>query len=239
MKKVIFLLLVVFTTVIFYGCDVGTTPESTKDLKSGRGMLGEVVKAEGRAVGDPTAGIVSPRVKVAGSLSGSTLLVADFDSGSKPSNIGSDFGAWDKDPADFSQTCTDAFDSVIKDGDTGFSMKLTYDVDSPNPAYNGFWLKLNDIDASNFRNLTFAVRGDEDAGYTTVFKVELKKTNGEVGKFYVTGVEYVWKEISIPLNQFSGINDVSGLGELVIVFEDAMTTNKEGVIYLDNIRFTQ
>lgn len=239
MKKVVFLLLVVFTAVIFYGCDVGTTPESTKDLKSGADMLGEVVEAERQAVGDSTVEIVSPKVEVVRSVSGDTLLVADFNSGSKPSNIGSDFGAWDKDPADFSQTCTDAFDSVVKSGDTGFSMKLTYDVDSPNPAYNGFWLKLNDIDASNFRNLTFAVRGDEDAGYTTVFKVELKKTNGEVGKFYVSSIESTWKEISIPLNQFSGINDVSGLGELVIVFEDAMTTNKEGIIYLDDIRFTQ
>ncbi|MDD4860445.1 MAG: hypothetical protein PHR56_09655, partial [Dehalococcoidales bacterium] len=51
--------------------------------------------------------------------SGSELLVADFDSGEKPNNIGGDFGAWSKDPTDFSQGCTEAFDSVNRYGTKG------------------------------------------------------------------------------------------------------------------------
>ena len=33
----------------------------------------------------------------------SELLVADFDSGDKPNNLGGDFGSWNKDPKDDTQ----------------------------------------------------------------------------------------------------------------------------------------
>ena len=173
-----------------------------------------------------------------GSSYAADLLVADFDSGTKPCNIGGDFGAWDKDPADFSQGCTDSFDPIEKVGDKGFSVKLEYDVDSPNPAYNGFWLKLNDLDAGKFKNISFNIKGDPEVGYTTVFKVELKNGKREVGKFYVTGIDDSWQTITIPLKNFSGIVDFSELAEFVIVFEDRMATNKDGIIYIDEIKLT-
>jgi len=166
------------------------------------------------------------------------LLVADFDSGNKPGNLGGDFGAWDKDPADFSQGCTDIFDPIEKVGDKGFSMKLDYDVDSPNPAYNGFWVKLSDLNATQYKNISFDIKGDPEKGYTTVFKLELKNSKGETGRFYATGVDDTWQTITIPLRNFSGIVDFSTLKELVVVFEDRMATNKEGILYVDNIKFT-
>ena len=166
------------------------------------------------------------------------LLVADFDSGNKPNNIGGDFGAWDKDPTDFSQGCTDIFDPVEKVGSKGFSMKLDYDVDSPNPAYNGFWMKLNGLNATKYKNISFDVKGDPEAGYTTVFKVELKNDKREVGKFYATGVDGSWQTITIPLKNFSGIVSLEGLTEMIVVFEDRMATNKDGILYVDNVKFT-
>lgn len=166
------------------------------------------------------------------------LVIADFDSGAKPCNIGGNFGAWDKDPADFSQGCSDIFDPVEKAGTSGFSMRMDYDVDSPNPAYNGFWMKLNGLDASAYKNISFDVKGDSEAGYTTVFKVELKNNKKEVGKFYVTGVDDSWQTITIPLRNFAGIVDFNGLEEFVVVFEDRMATNKDGIIYIDNLKLT-
>ena len=166
------------------------------------------------------------------------LLIADFDSGNKPGNLGGDFGAWDKDPADFSQGCTDIFDPIEKVGDKGFSMKLDYDVDSPNPAYNGFWVKLSDLNATQYKNLSFDIKGDPEKGYTTVFKLEIKNSKGETGRFYATGVDDTWQTITIPLRNFSGIVDFSTLKELVVVFEDRMAPKKEGILYVDNIKFT-
>ncbi len=165
------------------------------------------------------------------------LVVADFDSGEKPNNIGGNFGGWDKDPADFTQGCQESFDSVNRHGSKGFSMKLDYDVDSKNPAYNGFWMFLQNLDASGYDTLSFWVKGDGKEGYTTVFKVELKNANRQVGRYYVTSVTDKWQKVSIPLKDFKGITDFSNLTELVLVFEDRVVSNKKGVIYLDDIKF--
>lgn len=167
------------------------------------------------------------------------LLVADFNSGEKPNNIGGDFGAWNKDPADFSQGCTEAFDAANRSGDSGFGMKLDYSVDSKNPAYNGFWMGLNGIDASKYDSLAFWVKGDPKAGYTTVFKVELKNASKQVGRYYVTNVTDSWQEVVIPLTEFKGLTDLSNMSEFVIVFEDRIASNKKGAIYIDNISFVK
>ncbi|UCD55679.1 MAG: hypothetical protein JSV93_02520 [Candidatus Omnitrophota bacterium] len=167
------------------------------------------------------------------------LLVADFDSGEKPNNIGGNFGAWDKDPADFSQGCAESFDSKNRRGSKGFAMKLDYDVDSRNPAYNGFWMFLQNLDATGYNNVAFWIKGDSDEGYTTVFKVELKNAARQVGRYYVTNVTCDWQEVVIPLKSFKGITDFSNLTELVMVFEDRIASNKKGSIYIDDIRFTR
>lgn len=173
-------------------------------------------------------------------LTGSNeLLIADFDTGEKPNNIGGDFGAWNKDPTDFSQGCTESFDSVNRRNTKGFGMKLDYSVESKNPAYNGFWMFLQNLDASKYDNLAFWVKGDAKGGYTTVFKVELKNTQKQIGRYYVTNVTDQWQDIVIPLKDFKGMTDFSNLTEWVVVFEDRIASNKKGVIYLDDVRFTK
>lgn len=166
-----------------------------------------------------------------------SVLVADFNAGVKPNNLGGDFGAWDKDPTDFSQGCVEAFDPNVKHGETGFSMKLDYDVDSTNPAYNGFWMFLQNFDATGYDTLSFWVKGDKNAGYSTVFKIELKNAKKETGRYYATGISSEWQKISIPLKDFKGITDFKDLTEFVIVFEDRIASNKQGTIYLDDISF--
>ncbi len=170
---------------------------------------------------------------------GSKVIIADFDSGDKPNKIGGNFGAWDKDPTDFSQGCIESFDSVNRRGVKGFAMKIDYDVDSQSPAYNGFWMFLQNLDASKYDNLAFWVKGDGKEGYTTVFKVELKNDKRQVGRYYITNVTDKWQKIIVPFSDLKGINDFSGLTEFVIVFEDRIASNKDGVIYIDDISFTK
>jgi len=163
------------------------------------------------------------------------LVIADFDSGVKPNNIGGDFGAWDKDPADFTQTCFESFSSTQRRGNSGFSLKLDYDVDSPNSAYNGFWMKLNGADFSKYKKLVIWIKGDSSKGYTKVAKLEFKNGKGEVGKYYISDIGDDWKEVTIPFLKIAGITDFSKMEELVLVFEDWRATKKEGSIYLDDI----
>lgn len=167
------------------------------------------------------------------------LLVDNFNDGQKPNSLGGDFGSWNKDEKDSTQGCVDSFDAIIKHGEDGYSLRLDCDVDSPSPAYNGFWSKLENVDLKNYNQLTFWVRGDEILGYTTKFKVELKNNKGEVGKYLVTRITDSWQKITIPLNELKEITDRSSMKEFVIVFDDVTATNKKGTIYIDDIYFEQ
>lgn len=168
-----------------------------------------------------------------------TLVLADFNSGEKPNNIGGNFGAWNKDPSDPTQWCKESFDNVTRHGESGFSMKLDYSVESPNPAYNGFWMMLPNLDASKYDTVSLWVKGDSQAGYTTVFKIEIKNAGKQTGRYYVSNVSDQWQQVSIPLSEFKGLIDKTNLTEFVIVFEDRMASKKKGVIYIDDITFTK
>jgi len=181
--------------------------------------------------------VVSMAFVVAGSGNAAILKVADFDSGSKPNNLGGDFGAWNRDETDLTQMCADSFSSEVKYGDKGYSLKLAYDVDSPNPAYNGFWTRLQNQNLSDYKELVFFVKGDEEKGFTPRFKVELKNPT-QVGSFLVTGVTSEWQKMVIPFQKFKAITDWSQMTEFVVVFDDLTSNPKEGVIYIDDIYFS-
>jgi hypothetical protein len=173
---------------------------------------------------------------LSGTSYAATLVIADFDSGDKPNNLGGDFGSWDKDPNDTTQGCKTSFNSGISHGSGGFSIQLDYDVDSPNPAYNGFWMKLPNQDAAKYDKLSFWVKGDAVAGFSTKVKLELKNSKGEVGRYTYEGISKDWQEAVIPLSSFSGLTDLGSVTEFVIVFDDmTCSAKKQGTIYIDDI----
>jgi hypothetical protein len=177
---------------------------------------------------------------VAGQVSAATLVIADFNTGEKPNNIGGDFGAWNRDEADQTQGCKMNFNQTEMHGGAGSSVQLDYDVDSPNPAYNGFWMKLQNQDASQYDKLSLWIKGDAAAGYSTKVKLELKNAKGEVGKYTVSNITAEWQEIVIPLAQFSGLTDLASMTELVVVFDDMTCSGKkQGTIYIDDIAFVK
>ena len=167
------------------------------------------------------------------------LVVADFNSGTKPNNIGGDFGAWIKDPTDPAQGAVESFDPVNRYGHSGYGLRLIYSVASKNPAFGGLWMRLQNLDASRFDSIAFRVKGDPKMGYTTVFKVELKDAVDQSSHYYVRGVTDQWQDVVIPLKDFQGMANFVRLKEFVVVLEDTTATAKQGVIYFDDIRFTK
>ncbi len=177
---------------------------------------------------------------LAGQVSAATLVIADFNTGDKPNSVGGDFGAWNKDEADQTQGCKMNFNSGEKNGTSGFSIQLDYDVDSPNPAYNGFWMKLQNQDVSQYDKLSFWIKGDAVAGFSSKIKLELKNSKGEVGRYVLSDITSDWKEVVIPLSQFAGLTDLTSMTEFVIVFDDMTCAGKkQGTIYIDDIAFVK
>ncbi|MBI4399077.1 MAG: DUF3131 domain-containing protein [Candidatus Omnitrophica bacterium] len=186
------------------------------------------------------------------------LIVHDFETGTLENNLGGESGAWDVDPED---DTADAYPDIepgqSADGE-GLFLKLTYDVDSPYPSSNGFWTKLKNLDASQYDHLEFDVKQDAQKGATEIFKIEIKKFKDKErveklkGTYIVNGVTKEWKHVSIPLGSFTGLLNfadeavwknpaiaLTDLDEFVVVFEDRRVSQKEGVLYFDNIKFTK
>lgn len=166
------------------------------------------------------------------------IIAADFDSGDKPNNLDGDFGTWDKDPNDETQSAVMAFSEDDAGNQGGFSLQIQYDVDSPNPAYNGFWMKLGGMDATPYSEIRFFLKGDAEAGFPDKVKVEVKvQDNKQVGIYYAEDLSESWKEYVIPFSALSRIKDWSSVSEFVLVFDDINSKPKQGTIYLDQVSF--
>ncbi len=174
-----------------------------------------------------------PGVEIAG-----IILCSHFNERENKGPLG-EFGAWSKDPSDDTQGCYDSFTPLIKRGTSGYALKIDYDVDSPNTAYNGIWFKLGNIDLSGYKYLALWVKGDEKKGFTKNFKIELKNAVGRRGTYYLTDIDKEWKQFVIPLEKFRGMTKFDNMEELVLVFEDWKVSAKEGTLYVDDIYFTK
>ena len=196
--------------------------------------------AAGLTFGVLFAGILTSKTfaaKAPESAPQSQLLVADFDSGDKPNNLAGDFGSWNKDAKDETQGSYMSFVSDDALGNaTGHSVRLDYGVDSPNPAYNGFWMKLNNTDFTAYDTLDFYIKGDPKAGFTKRIKLELKDASGEPRSTYVmTGISDQWQKISIPFKEFGAKANWKKMTEFVVVFDDVNSRPKTGSIFIDQI----
>jgi hypothetical protein len=168
------------------------------------------------------------------------VMVADFNTASQPNNIGGVFGTWDYDPNDDTQSCSmEFFPLNVPTIEEGFSLRLNYDVQSPQAAFNGFWMKLEGIDVSSYNRLRFWMRAAPDADCTARFKVELKNSFGRRAVYLVKDVKNEWQEVFIDFKKTRAIQDWTQLSELTIVFSDLISTYKEGSLCIDNISFVR
>lgn len=178
---------------------------------------------------------VGTAVSAGDSKDSNELIVSDFDTGDKPNNLGGDFGAWDKDPNDETQSCRMSFESDDARGDkTGYALRFDYDVDSPNPAYNGFWMRFNNLDATSYNTLNLYMKGDAAKGFTKKVKIELKDSAGS-SPYILTGITDQWQKFSVPFEKFRKLTNWKQVTEIVVVFDDINSSPKAGSVLLDHI----
>ncbi len=166
------------------------------------------------------------------------LLLADFDNADKINNLDGIYDTWAKDPGDATQSCGMTFSEEHRMGDKGYALRIDFDVDSPNEAYNGLWMRLEGKDLSSYKTLELDIQGDKEISFTHQFVIEIKNEK-QSSKFTVSGIKDEWKHFVIPLKRFSGITDWSNMTEIVFVFEDKICDIKSGRIYIDNMAFNK
>lgn len=191
------------------------------------------------------------------SCRGTDLLMADFQidwpdsyGGSiyDTNNLRGRYGLWHGFPDDSSQGCGggNAAPDVFGNPD-GRSLSMSYDVESPNVAYCGFYMTLGPtsgnitipLDASDFRNLKFYV--NSPAGFIHGLKIELKRANGDV-TFQIVDVNGAgWQEVSLPLDGFFSRANRRDLVEFVITFANGNPDTQPPVmqnLLVDHVRMT-
>ena len=162
------------------------------------------------------------------------LVIADFDQPGFVDNLGEPFGAWDRDPRDLTQFCRIQLVDAPRIGERGYSLRVEYDVDSPNPAYNGLWMKLPSLPLGELQSLRLAIRGDAARGYTRRVKVELKDDRHSA-VYVLDGIGPCWVRMRIPLNAFRDVERLHAIKEFVLVFDDRTVTRRTGTLYLDDV----
>lgn len=173
----------------------------------------------------PPAETPAPAAETAAPPAGSTV-VADFASTEHKGNLGGEFGIWASAAPD---PVGKAEDSIV-DG----AWRIAYDI-SAEGAYGGTWLKLNGLDGTRYRGVSFRVKAE--GGAPVDFNLELKVGNPpdvKVGRFRVTGVGAEWRTVETPLSAFN-LPALTPLFELTTVFDKETTQVRKGVVFIDDI----
>jgi hypothetical protein len=167
---------------------------------------------------------------------GNVLLVSDFSSRTK-----GEFGTWENDPKDETQFCRMEIDNTLdRFSKPDYFVRLNYDVDSPRPAFNGFWMKLYDLDLTPYEYVSFLVKGENK--FTTQLKVEIKNKKGERVVYFISGITPEWQRVVVALDKLKKVNSITDwtkMIEFVMVFDDILATEKAGTICIDDLNFAK
>ncbi|MBN1899026.1 MAG: hypothetical protein JW827_09630 [Spirochaetes bacterium] len=167
------------------------------------------------------------------------LVIFDFDERGSFNNIGGMYGVFDANPNDREAYCRMSNKRDKDLHNKGYYLKIKYDVDSSQAAFNGLWAKMNGINISKFGALGITIKGDSKDGFNDFFKVELKTKDTKI-ESYLEDITDKWQKIVIPFEDFEGdIEDFdwSNLAEFTMVFEDWRFKSKTGTYYIDDIVF--
>ncbi len=157
------------------------------------------------------------------------LVIADFETPRDVNNLGGEMAAaYDPNRNDML-----VVEYMPEAGMGSVARLYYYDV----KVWVGFSIRLKNLDASNYDYLTFYAKSDPDNPPQSV-KVELKRNNGdEAGVVFIFKLSDSWQQHTIPLNDFTELQEWDNLNELLFSFVE--NSGSTGVMYLDEITLTK
>jgi len=134
------------------------------------------------------------------------------------------------------------FDGIHKHNPLNSETAL-YLQDSPakinfnfNPAKKEIYtLNLNRLDLGRFKSLAFSVKKTFFRDNINL-KVEFVNAFREKSNMYIRNIPYRWQEYRINLSDFKDISDWSIITALSFIVEEWNVIDKQGVIFVDNVR---
>jgi hypothetical protein len=170
----------------------------------------------------------------------SPLLIDDFDGQKGVNMVGGETGAFDNNPTDSETYCRAGFQIDNDLHRTGYHLKLSYNVRSQTRVNNGYMWKLDGINLSGFKGLSFWIKGDAERDFSTRFKIEIRDNDKNSIRYTVRDITSSWKTVIIPLTSFQtnailfNNNDIQ---ELLFEFDDTGVDVQKGRYLIDDVCF--
>ncbi len=120
-----------------------------------------------------------------------------------------------------------------------YPLRLVYDLNPPQLGIKKFSYALPKIDAKSARYLSLRIKGAKFSGFTNILRIEIENIRHEKDTYYIRDITNKWQDFSIELSNFAKITEWSKITGLSFIFEDWNVSSKNGIIYVDNIRFNE
>lgn len=172
------------------------------------------------------------------------LIVDDFDDGKDPNNLGGKVGLWKLDDHGY-QGFSPLYDSENRVGDSGYGLKLSYDLASDRRALCAYSQFIEGENLTPYSNFSFYIKGDRAEGFTKRLKIEIWDIYNVEVIYFVRGITDEWQKVTIPLTEFKGILSRWDKPKRIAIvlenqpdfYKETCVTRTKGVIYIDNITF--
>lgn len=168
----------------------------------------------------------------------SIMTITDFDDCDKhPPEV--DWGSFSVEAeGEAKDTCS--VDAVAPDA-RGQVVWVDYDVSAPG-SQSGFWIEFqrSDFDPAQLKALRFRVRAKLGVDFEGAIGIELKIREGGYGwrKAELSNITEEWQSVDITLDRFTYFEPWLQADQIVVVFDHAITTPRQGGIVIDDVGFT-
>ena len=115
--------------------------------------------------------------------------------------------------------------------DTASKINFNFDP-AKKEIYN---INLNRLSLTHAKQLAFSVRNMNPKDKITL-RVELTNAFKERSEVYIRNIPAKWQDFKIELAEFKSINDWSEIISLAFCVEEWNTSEKKGIVYIDNVR---
>lgn len=120
-----------------------------------------------------------------------------------------------------------------------YPISMSYGFESGSSEAKIFAYSLPQINAGNFKYLKLRIKGDKFFDKESSIKVAVENARLEKGFYYVNGITYQWQDFAIELSRFKSVTDWSKITNISFVLEGWNINSKTGVLYIDNVRFSE
>lgn len=116
-----------------------------------------------------------------------------------------------------------------------YPLRLIYNFQEDSPQVENLSLFFPNLNIEQYDSLVFSIRGPGTA--PRILKISLENQKKEISTYYLDGIDYRWKKITIPLSEFNKITDWSNLTKLSFIIEAWNTDEPRGSVLIDEICF--